>query len=234
MSAPQRPSRAPAAPELGRLGMALSWLAGAQGTHLARPPRRVEHLTVTDGAGLAAGRAEADSLADSGVDLITVEAPGDVVPALVLLCALLDLEPVVALGTAPGPDWAARVIAVRDGLRRARQHVGDPEQLVADPVLGELTGLLLGCAVRRTAVVLGDGVPVAAAALAAERLATGSRLWWLAGSAPTSRAAQLAHQELALEPLLELGLQVPGGAAIATRVLLDGLALQRIAEARGS
>ncbi len=226
MDTPQRPSRAPAAPELGRLGVALSWLAGTQGSFPARAPHRVEHLHVGTGDGMPAGRAEADALADSGVDLITVEASGDPVPALVLLCALLDLEPIMAIGTAPDPQWAGRLVGVRDGLRLARQHVGDPERLVADPLLGRLTGLLLGCAVRRTAVVLGDSVLLAAAALAAERLGTGARLWWLAGSAPTERAAQLAHQDLALEPLLGLGLQVPGGAAIATRVLLDGLALQ--------
>ena len=226
MTTPQRPSRAPAAPELGRLGGALSWLAGVQGSVPARAPHRVQHLTISTGAGFAAGRAEADALADSGVDLVTLEASGDSVPALVLLCALLDLEPIVALGTATDPQWAARLVGVRDGLRLARQHVGDPERLVADPVLGRLTGLLLGCAVRRTAVVLGDDVLVAAAALAAERLGAGARWWWLAGSAPTGRAAQLAHQELALEPLLDLGLQVPGGAAIATRVLLDAVQLQ--------
>lgn len=213
-------------PELGRLGVALSWLAGVQGTWPAREPHRVEHLHVREGAGFAAGRAEADALADSGVDLLVLEASGDPVPALVVLSALLELEPVVALGTATDPQWAAQLVAVRDGLRAARPHVGDPEQLVTDPLLGRLTGLLLGSAVRRTGVVLGDGVLLAGAAQAAERMGPGARLWWLAGSAPTARAAALAQQDLALEPLLELGLQVPGSAALATQVLLGGLTLQ--------
>ncbi len=221
----ERPARLPAPPELGTLGRGLAWLAGAQGTWPARAPGRPHHLEVVGGSGLADGLAEADALADGGVDLLTLECAGDPVPGLVVLCALLDLEPVLALGTANDAGWAGRLVAVRDGLLAARAHVGDPGQLVADPVLGRLTGLLAGCAARRTAVVLGDSVPVAAAALAAERLAIGARAWWLAGSAPPARAAQLAHQDLALEPLLDLRLQVPGGAALATGLLLAGLEL---------
>ncbi len=222
----QRPSRVPAPPELGRLGVGLTWLAGTQDTWPARAPHRVQHLVVDSGQGLAAGLAEAEALADEGVDLMTVEATGDPVPALTVLCALLDLEPVIAMGTGSDPDWATRLVAVRDRLRPLRQHVGDPERLVADPVLGRLTGLLVGCARRRTAVVLGDTVHVAAAALAAERMASGARLWWLAGTDPSTRAAQLAHADLALEPLLKLGLSVPGGARLACDLLLSGLDLQ--------
>lgn len=223
----ERPARVPPPPELGQLGRGLAWLAGAQGTWPARAPHRVAHLDVAEGAGFANGRAEADTLADSGVDLLTLESSADPVPALVVLCALLDLEPVLALGTTNGPDWAAQLTAVRDGLLTARPHVGDPERLVGDSALGRLTGLLAGCAARRTAVVLGDTVPIAAAALAAERLAVGARSWWLAGSEPTARAAQLAHQDLALDPLLRLGLQVPGSARLAADLLVAGLPLQQ-------
>jgi len=203
----------------------LAWLAGTQGGWPPCAPRRAAYLDVTDGQGLAHGRVEADALADSGVDLLTLEASGDPVPSLVVICALLDLEPVLAVGTSTDPGWPTRLVAVRDGLRAARQHVGDPEQLAADPVIGRIAGLLTQCAVRRTGVVLGGSVVLAAAGLIAERMAPGARHWWLAGSAPSSTAARLALADLALDPLLELGLEVPGGGRLATDLLLRGVEL---------
>lgn len=238
MSEPEqvdRPARMPPPPEWGRLGLGLSFLAGAQGGWPAAAPRRVHHVTAADrpGGGYAAGRREADALADSGVDLLTVDGAGDgagegdTAPALAVLCALLDVEPVLAVGPARDPGWAARLVAVRDGLLALRPHVGDPQRLLRDPDLGRLAGLLAGSALRRTPVILGPSVPVAAAALVAERIAPGARWWWLAGVAPTERAAQLAHAELALEPLLELGLTEPCGAALAGGLLLDAVGRQR-------
>jgi nicotinate-nucleotide--dimethylbenzimidazole phosphoribosyltransferase len=114
---------------------------------------------------------------------------------------------------------------VRDGLRAARGLVGDPDRLAADPVLGRVTGLLAQSAVRRTPVVLGGSVVVAAAALVAERLAPDARHWWLAGPTPIGAAAQAAHADLGLEPLLDLGMTAPGGAALAADLLMRGVEL---------
>lgn len=225
MTPVERPDRPAAPPALGRLGVGLAWLAGTQGGWPPQPPRRIHHLDMTAGEGLRSGCDEADQLVDSGVDLLTLEASGDPVASLVVICALLDLEPVLAVGTSTDPGWSARLVAVRDGLRAARSHVGDPEQLAADPVLGRSTGLLTQCAVRRTGVVLGDSVVLAAAALLAERMSPGARHWWMAGSAPSSTAAQLALADLALDPLLDLGLAVPGGGRLATDLLLRGVEL---------
>ena len=222
----QRPARVPAPPAgLGRLGAGLAWLAGAQGAWPPYAPKLPRRLDVTAGEGLAAGRTEADALADSGVDLLALEASGDDTAALVVICALLDLEPVAAVGTSTDPGWAERLVAVRDGLREARHHVGDPALLVADPALGRVTGLLAQAAVRRTPVVLGDSAVVAAAALAAERAEPGARHWWLASSQPVSSAARLALADLPLEPLLDLGLQVPGAATLTADLLVWGLEL---------
>lgn len=229
MTPVERPARLPAPPaSLGRLGAALSWLAAAQGAWPPHLPKQQRGLDITSGAGLAGGRAEADALADAGVDLLALEASGGTTAALVVICALLDLEPVIAFGTAVGPGWAERVVAVRDGLRVARPHVGDPERLVADPVLGQLTGLLAQSAVRRTPVVLGSSPVVAAAALVAERLAPEARHWWLAGSQPPTAGARLALADLALEPLLDLGLLVPGAAELATDLLVHGVRLAQL------
>jgi nicotinate-nucleotide--dimethylbenzimidazole phosphoribosyltransferase len=65
----------------------------------------------------------------------------------------------------------------------------------------------------------------AAAGLVAERLTPGARHWWLLGSTPTGTAAGLAYADLGLEPLLDLGLQVPGGAQLAADLLVRGLEL---------
>lgn len=220
---PQRLAAAP--PELGRLGDALHWLAQAQGSWPPHEPRQRRSVELVDGDGLRAGVAEADALADAGVDLLVVEGPAATTPALVVLCALLDVEPVLAVGTAAGPSWAETVVGVRDGLPAARSLVGDPERLVADPLVGHATGLLAQSAVRRTPVVLGTSPVLAAAALAAERIAPSARRWWLAGSQSPSTVVRLAYADLALDPLLDLGLGVPGGAGLAADLLVGGVRL---------
>lgn len=175
--------------------------------------------------GLPAGVAAADALADAGADLLTLEGPAASTAALVTLCVLLDLEPVVAIGTSAGPDWSARVVAVRDALPAARAALGDPERLVDDPVLGHATGLLAQSAVRRTPVVLGTSPLLAAAALAADRIAPGARAWWHAGSQSPATAVRKAYAELELDPLLDLGLTAPGSAALAADLLVSAIAL---------
>jgi nicotinate-nucleotide--dimethylbenzimidazole phosphoribosyltransferase len=92
-------------------------------------------------------------------------------------------------------------------------------------VLGRIAGLLAQSAVRRTPVVLGGSVLVAAGGLLAERLVPGARHWWLAGATPIGPAARLALTDLDLPPLLDLGLTVPGGAALAADVLTRGVEL---------
>lgn len=212
--------------ELGRLGPALGWLAAAQGAWPPRAPRQRRLLSVglDGGTSYPTGSDEADSIADQGVDLLTVEGPPASVAALIVMCALLDIEPVLAVGTALQAGWAELVTGVRDGLPAARAITGDPEQLVADPLLGRVTGLLAQCAVRRTPVVLGGSPVLAAAALAAERMAPGARRWWLAASTSPSSAVGLAYADLALSPMLDLGLS-RGGAELATGLLVGAVAL---------
>jgi nicotinate-nucleotide--dimethylbenzimidazole phosphoribosyltransferase len=226
VTAVQPPTRLPAPPEaLGRLGTALGWLAAAQGAWPPRPPAQRRLLHLTAGEGLEAGRAQADALADAGADLLVLDGPGPSPSAYVVLCALLDLEPVRAVGTSTDPGWSELVVAVRDSLHEARLLIGDPEQLVTDPTLGHVTGLLAQSAVRRTPVVLGTSTALAAAALVAERIAPGARRWWLLGMQPPAAVARLAYGDLALEPLLDLGLTQPGGTSIAADLLVGGIEL---------
>lgn len=209
---------------LGRLDPALSWLAGAQGAWPPAAPSSVQR--VRPGAGLQAGVKEADRLADAGADLVVLTSDDDPVPGVAVAAALLDLEPVAAVGTAGQADWAALTVGVRDGLRRARAHLGDPVELLeaaGSPAVGFAAGLLAQCAVRRTPVLL-DGSPVVCgAALVAERLAPGGSLWWLAGAAPPNPAAARALADLDLAPLLDLRLGGPLGAELALTVLLQAV-----------
>ena len=218
----------PADPALGRLGPALVWLASAQGAWPPVVPVQVRTVVVRDGVDLAAGQREADELADAGCDLLVAGAAGDAVPGLVALAALLDLEPVQAVGTAAVADWAALTTGVRDGLRGARMHVGDPQGLlrtIGSPALAHLTGLLAQSAVRRTPVVLDGSALTAAAALLADRLAPGASAWWLAGQVPPTPAARQGLADLGLTGLLDLGLSRPEGAELARRLLESAVEL---------
>lgn len=214
----------------GRLAPALERLAAAQGAWPPTAPRSVRTVVVPDGRGpgLDAGVREADDAADAGVDLLVLASSGDQVAGLVVAAVLLGLEPVEAVGTSAGPDWAARTVGVRRGARACREHRHDPDALLAglgDGPTGRLAGLLAQSAVRRTPVLL-DGSPgVAGAALLASRLAPGAQQWWLAGQSPVAPGAARALDALGLEPLLDLGLERPEGAALAQLVLLGAVEL---------
>ena len=241
--------------ELGRLGPALERLARLQGAWPPVVPRSVRTLVVHEGvedgvdgaapdddggtasdgaarrpADVARGAAEAEAAADAGVDLLVVGASGDQVPGLVAAAVLLGMEPVEAVVTVAGPDWAARAVGVRRGVVACRAHRRDPDRLLealASPVVGRLVGLLAQSAVRRTPVVL-DGSPlVLGAGLVAARLAPGAQRWWLAGQAATAPAASRALTSLGLDPLLDLGLERPEGATLAYSLLAQGIELVR-------
>lgn len=225
-SAVDPPPAAPTVPAaLGRLGPPLQRLAGMQGRQLPARPARVVRAPAA--AGVEEGARQADALVDTGADLVLAE--GGAGPAgLVVLAALLGLEPVAVVGTAGAPGWAARITAVRDGLRAARPHLHDPGALAAalggDGLAG-LAGLLAQCAVRRTPVLLSGAPDVCGAALLADRLAPGAAGWLLAGCSPATQAACTALSNLGLDPLLDLRLDAPEGAELALGLLLAAVDL---------
>lgn len=225
MTAPAAVDQAPPE-ELGRLGPALVWLASVQGAWPPATPKAVRSVVVDTGSTRKEGQAKADALADDGCDLLVLGAAGDPVPGLVALSALLDLEPVQAVGTAAGPDWARLTTGVRDGLRTARMHVGDPDGMlkaVGSPVLAELTGLLAQSAARRTPVVFDGSALTAAGAMLAERVAPGAPAWWLAGQVPPQPAARKGLADIGMHGLLDLELGGPEGADLAWTVLKKAL-----------
>lgn len=226
---------APGADRLGRLAGPVHRLAEQQGGWPPRRPAQVARFRpdpVAPGGtveqALAAGRDAADGFVDSGADLVVVAGSGSRTPALVLLAALLDRDPVAVTGTAGSPGWAAQVAEVRDRLRAARPHVADPVALLT--AAGALdaartAGLLGQCAVRRTPVLLSGAVEVCAAALVAQRLAPGLSGWLHAGCSPRSSTSAVALGELRLDPVLDLDLDDPLGAELALAALLGGVEL---------
>lgn len=223
------PAAVPAPPRsLGRLGPALSWLASVQGAWPPQLPAQVRTVVVDQAGSREQGQRLADELADAGCDLLLVGSRGDQVAGLVALSALLDLEPVQAVGTSAGGEWARLTTGVRDGLRGARMHVGDPDGLltaVGSGALASCTGLLAQSAVRRTPVLLDGSAVVAAAAVVAERLAPGAPAWWLPGQVPPTPAARQGLADLGLTGLLDLGIGGPEGAELARTLLEQAVTL---------
>lgn len=165
-----------------------------------------------------AGMAVADEEADAGTDLVVLGdlSVGGTTAAAVLVAALCGTDASVVTGRFGGLDdnvWMRKCAAVRDGLRRARPHLGDQLGLlgaVGGADLTATTGFLLQSAVRRTPVLL-DGVVSAACALVAQRVAFRAPDWWLVGQASGEPAQTKALARMSLEPLLDHGVSVGQG-----------------------
>jgi nicotinate-nucleotide--dimethylbenzimidazole phosphoribosyltransferase len=182
---------------------------------------------------IGAGRQIADEEVDAGADLLIAGdiGIGNTTPATVLIAALTGSEPAAVVGYGTGIDdagWIRKTAAVRDALFRARPLSSDPVGLLrcaAGADLAAMAGFCAQAAVRRTPLVL-DGVAVAAAALVAERLAPGARLWWQAGHRSVEPAHGVALAALRLDPILDLRMRLGEGtgAAVALPVLRAAVA----------
>jgi nicotinate-nucleotide--dimethylbenzimidazole phosphoribosyltransferase len=174
-------------------------------------------------AAIAAGQRIADEEVDAGADLLIAGdmGIGNTTPAAVLVAAMTDAEPVAVIGFGTGIDdaaWCRKTAAVRDALYRVRPRLPDPIGLLqgcAGADLAAMVGFCAQAAVRRTPLLL-DGMAVTAAALVAERLAPGARLWWQAGHRSTEPGHTLALAALRLDPILDLRMRLGEGTGAAT------------------
>jgi nicotinate-nucleotide--dimethylbenzimidazole phosphoribosyltransferase len=213
-------------------------LSQAVGAHKVR--RRSGNLAVEDAlsaeevdAALEAGRRIADEEVDAGADLLIAGdmGIGNTTAATVLVAALTGTEPVAAVGRGTGIDdagWARKTAAVRDALYRARDVTTDPSALLRMCGGADIAAMAAFCAqaaVRRTPLLL-DGVVVTAAALVADRMAPGARLWWQAGHRSPEPAHALALADLDLDPILDLRMRLGEGtgAAVALPVVRAAVA----------
>jgi nicotinate-nucleotide--dimethylbenzimidazole phosphoribosyltransferase len=180
-----------------------------------------------------AGRQIADQEVDAGADILIAGdmGIGNTTAATVLVAALTGVEPVAAVGYGTGIDdagWARKTVAVRDAMFRAEPVLSDPVATLRCCGGADLAGLAGFCAqaaVRRTPLLL-DGIAVTAAALVAEQLAPGARLWWQAGHLSTEPAHALALAQLGLNPIVDLRMRLGEGtgAAVALPVLRAAVA----------
>lgn len=174
-------------------------------------------------AALADGAACADSLIDSGVDLIIPASlsSSTELPATAILGTLTSTEPVTVWGFHGVDDtqWSQDVATIRDLMFRGREHAHAAVNLVAsigDADIARLIGLIVRSAGRRTPVLL-DTLTTSVAALVGERMAPGTKAWLLAGQLTRMPAHLLALRALSITPVFALNMPLGAGAgALAT------------------
>jgi nicotinate-nucleotide--dimethylbenzimidazole phosphoribosyltransferase len=175
-------------------------------------------------AAAAAGISAVDTVIDQGCDLLICSAVLDDALAGTLVALLLRLSATEVVGESAHLDdqrWGERVAAIRDLTHPARQFEDDPVALlnaVGSPELVALTGMLLRAAARRTPVLL-DGAADCAAALCASRISILAS-WWYAAPGSGDAATSRAIEALGLDPLVDLGSLLDGGAAALTALPL--------------
>ncbi len=178
-------------------------------------------------AGFALGRKLADTLADSGVDLVVLASLGAGAEAAAAAAAsfFTGVEPAALLAPVVGPDgrvedtaWMRRCAAVRDALARVRTRKRDPQTALAalaGPDLAVATGLLLGAAARRTPVVL-DGPVGTTAALLGRDIAGQLPHWCLAPDTARHPTTRTVAGRIGLDPFVDLRLDLGEGASALT------------------
>ncbi|HET7799077.1 MAG TPA: 5,6-dimethylbenzimidazole synthase [Humibacillus xanthopallidus] len=180
---------------------------------------------------LGLGRGRGAALAGSGPVALGEVGVGNTTVAATVAAALLELsaEEVVGRGSAADAAMGERK---RDVVTRALRRVGpvtghDALRRLGGGELAVLAGVVLGVAEAGGVVVL-DGLATSVSALAATRLEPAVAAHLVAGQRSRERAHALVLRELGLEPLLDLRLRAGEGvgAALATGVIRDGLALR--------
>ncbi|MCB0914676.1 MAG: nicotinate-nucleotide--dimethylbenzimidazole phosphoribosyltransferase [Actinobacteria bacterium] len=183
------------------------------------PLDREDALTADEArAAFAAGVAVADEEVDAGADLLIAGdmGIGNTTPAAALIGLMCRKNAAEVVGRGTGIDddvWMVKCAAVRDGMFRARERLGDPMGLLAalgGADLAAMAGFLLGAAARGVPVIL-DGVVVGAAALVANAMAYRARNWWLAGHRSVEPAHGFVLDRLRLEPVVDFGMRLGEG-----------------------
>lgn len=212
------------------------------GSYDARPAGERGDLASSDAMTLAdvealvaAGREIGTEVAASGLVCLGEVGVGNTTVAAALACALLGLEPqdAVGLGSGSDADMVARKREVVAAALDRTKGESDPLRLLAmvgGPEIALLTGVTLGAAAAGAPVVL-DGLAASLPGVIAARLEPAAQAYLLAGQVSRERAHALVLRELGLEPLLDLRLRSGEGvgACLAASMLLQGLAVRRVA-----
>lgn len=196
--------------------------------------------------GPAMGRETAMAAIEKGVELGRFRTDADVVvcgemgignstAASAVTAALLGLRANAVTG--PGAGLDAGALRHKTDVIDAAIDLNQPDPSDAVDVLakvggfeiGVLAGVMIGSASRRRAVVL-DGLISSSAALIASRLAAGVREYFFAGHLSTEPGHGWILRDLALRPLLDLGLRLGEGTGAALALPLLDAACRLLSE----
>jgi nicotinate-nucleotide--dimethylbenzimidazole phosphoribosyltransferase len=183
---------------------------------------------------LAAGIGLAGDVIDGGAGIVGLGEMGiaNTTAASALAATLLRVDARSVSGRGTGLDDAGferKVATVRRVLEANRVVPDDPLGALAAVgglEIAALAGVVLGCAARRTPVLV-DGFITAVAALAAARLEQRSARSLIAAHRSPEPGHRLVLEALDLEPLLELELRLGegSGAALALPIVAAALAI---------
>jgi nicotinate-nucleotide--dimethylbenzimidazole phosphoribosyltransferase len=155
--------------------------------------------------------------------------------ASAITACLLERDPEAVCGRGTGVDDAGlerKVGAVRRALAVNRPSPGDPLGALAAVgglEIAALTGLVLGCAARRTPVLV-DGFITAAAALVAVRLQPRCAGMLIAAHRSPEPGHGAILDALGLDPLLDLGMRLGEGSGAALALPLVAAALSVLSD----
>jgi NaMN:DMB phosphoribosyltransferase len=189
-------------------------------------------------AALAAGAGYADSLVDTGADLLVFCAAGLPVTREVVTALFTDTEPVRVLprgSVLSTAEWISLATRVRDGRLALRDADRDPDRvldLAADPDLAFLTGCLVRAVARRTPIVL-DGPAAVTAAVVGYRVQPRITRWLRLADDTAEPIQAAAQRSLSLPTVLSLQSLGPDAAAgpLAVPVLRAAVARARAGSA---
>jgi nicotinate-nucleotide--dimethylbenzimidazole phosphoribosyltransferase len=186
---------------------------------------------------VAAGRDLGQRVGARGLVALGEVGVANTTVAAAMTCALLDVEPDVAVGLGAGADSAIlerKRAVVGEALRRARRAHGgtlrDPRVALAalgGPEFAVLAGVVLGAAAARAVVVL-DGLATSLAALIAVEIEPAVVACLVAGQRSRERGHELVLTQLGCEPLLDLRIRAGEGvgACLATATLRQALTIR--------
>lgn len=185
---------------------------------------------------LAAGVEQADEAAKTGINLIAIGEMGigNTTSASAITCALTGASPKFATGRGTGIDDAARTrkVAVIEGfLARHFGSLPHPDPLAILKKVGGLeiaamTGMVLGAANHRIAILCDGFISTAAAALAVA-IEPNVRGYLIAGHQSVEPGHRLLLEHLGILPLLSLDMRLGEGtgAVLAMSIIESAVAL---------
>lgn len=186
---------------------------------------------------LAAGMRLAAQLKQDGIRLIATGEMGigNTTASVALLSALLDIDPLLAVGPGTGLDEqqvSRKAEVIRRALAVNRPNPSDALDVLAKVgglEIAGLSGLIIGAA-RYSLPIMLDGLIATAAALVAVRLAPAVQPYLIAAHLSSEPGHRLMLDALKLKPLLKLDMRLGEGTGAVMACGLADAAVAIVAE----